>query len=106
MVEEAFGPVLPLLKFTDEAEVIRRANDSIFGLGASVWGKDLRHARRVADKLQAGTVWINTIHELSPGYTFGGHKQSGLGTENGLEGLLEYTNAKTIVTNRGAISRP
>ncbi len=106
VVEEAFGPVLPLLKFTDEAEVIRRANDSIFGLGASVWGKDLRHARRIADKLQAGTVWINTIHELSPGYTFGGHKQSGLGTENGLEGLLEYTNAKTIVTNRGAISCP
>ncbi|NYT62654.1 aldehyde dehydrogenase family protein [Alcaligenaceae bacterium] len=103
VAEEAFGPVLPLLKFSDENEVVRRANDTIFGLGASVWSKDLDHARQLANRLEAGTVWINTIHELSPTYTFGGHKQSGLGTENGLAGLLEYTNAQTIITNRGAV---
>jgi acyl-CoA reductase-like NAD-dependent aldehyde dehydrogenase len=106
VAEEAFGPVLPLLKFRDEDEVVRRANNSIFGLGASVWTRDIDAGRRIASRLEAGTVWINTIHELSPNYAFGGHKQSGLGSENGKEGLLEYTNVQTVVTNRGQVRLP
>jgi acyl-CoA reductase-like NAD-dependent aldehyde dehydrogenase len=100
VAEEAFGPVLPLLRYYSTEEAIQRANASIYGLGASVWGKDLEKAQEVADQLEAGTVWINTIHELGPNFAFGGHKQSGLGVENGLAGLLEYTNPKTIVRNK------
>jgi len=100
VVEEAFGPILPLLRFGSTEEVVRRANNSIYGLGASVWGRDLSNAKTVAEQLEAGTVWINTIHELSPGIAFGGHKQSGIGVENGVAGLLEYTNSQTVVVNR------
>ena len=96
VVEEAFGPVLPLLSFTDTEEVIRRANDSEYGLGASVWSADTEAARAIAARLQCGTVWINHIHALSPEVAFGGHKQSGVGVENSIEGLLEYTNAQSI----------
>lgn len=94
--EEAFGPVLPLLSYRDVDEVVRRANDSEYGLGASVWSADVQAARAVAERLECGTVWINHIHALSPMVAFGGHKQSGLGVENSLQGLLEYTNARTI----------
>lgn len=94
--EEAFGPVLPLLSYRDVDEVVRRANDSEYGLGASVWSADVEAARAVAERLECGTVWINHIHALSPMVAFGGHKQSGLGVENSLQGLLEYTNARTI----------
>lgn len=98
VVEEAFGPILPLLKFSDIDDVVRRANDTQYGLAASVWGKDIGKARAIADRIEAGTVWINEIHTFSPHVAFGGHKQSGIGIENALEGLSEYTNAKTIVT--------
>jgi acyl-CoA reductase-like NAD-dependent aldehyde dehydrogenase len=101
VVEEAFGPILPLLRFSSIDEVVRRANNSIYGLGASVWGRDLDQAQAIANQLDVGTVWINTIHELSPGFAFGGHKQSGLGVENGIAGLLEYTNSQTVIVNRG-----
>jgi len=90
--------VLPLLKFNNIEDVIARANDTEYGLAASVWGKDVALARAVAEQIEAGTVWINEVHSFSPHITFGGHKQSGLGIENGLEGLAEYTNAQTIVT--------
>jgi acyl-CoA reductase-like NAD-dependent aldehyde dehydrogenase len=106
VAEEAFGPILPLLKFHDEEEVIRRANDSIYGLGASIWTRDLEAGQRIAARLEAGTVWINTIHEMSPHYPFAGHKQSGLGCENGKEGLLEYMNVQTMILNRGAVKLP
>ena len=96
VVEEAFGPVLPLLSFTDTEEVIRRANDSEYGLGASVWSADTEAARAIAARLQCGTVWINHIHALSPEVAFGGHKQSGMGVENSIEGLLQYTNTQSI----------
>lgn len=98
--EEAFGPILPLLKFSDLDDVIRRANDTEYGLAASVWGKDVTKARAIAEQIQAGTVWINEIHSFSPHVAFGGHKQSGIGIENALDGLLEYTNAQTIVTRK------
>ncbi|WP_263588003.1 aldehyde dehydrogenase family protein [Sphingopyxis sp. GC21] len=100
VVEEAFGPVLPLLKFRDLDDVIARANDTEYGLAASVWSRDVEQARAIAERIEAGTVWINEIHSFSPHVAFGGHKQSGIGIENALEGLAEYTNAQTIVLSR------
>ncbi|QEH81858.1 aldehyde dehydrogenase family protein [Sphingomonas sp. C8-2] len=97
VTEEAFGPILPLLKFRDIDDVIARANDTQYGLAASVWSKDLKRARAIAERLEAGTVWINEVHSFSPHVAFGGHKQSGIGIENALEGLAEYTNAQTII---------
>lgn len=97
VAEEAFGPVLPLLKFSNVDEVVARANGTPYGLAASVWGTNLDAAQAVADRIEAGTIWINTVQELGPGQPFGGHKQSGLGVENGREGLLEYTNPQVVV---------
>jgi acyl-CoA reductase-like NAD-dependent aldehyde dehydrogenase len=102
VVEEAFGPVLPLLKFKDINDVIDRANDTEYGLAASVWGKDIAAARGIAERIEAGTVWVNEIHSFSPHVAFGGHKQSGIGIENALEGLSEYTNSQTLVINAAA----
>jgi acyl-CoA reductase-like NAD-dependent aldehyde dehydrogenase len=99
VTEEPFGPVLPLLKFTDLEDVIARANNTEYGLAASVWGKDLDKARQIASRIEAGTVWVNEIHSFSPHVAFGGHKQSGVGIENSLEGLAEYTNSQTIVVS-------
>lgn len=96
--EEQFGPILPLMKFSDLDGVIDRANESEFGLGASVWSKDIDRAEEVARKLQAGTIWINESQHLSPHAAFGGKKQSGIGVEGGIEGLMEFTSAKTIFT--------
>jgi acyl-CoA reductase-like NAD-dependent aldehyde dehydrogenase len=102
VVEEAFGPVLPLLKFKDINDVIDRANDTQYGLAASVWGKDIAAARGIAERIEAGTVWVNEIHSFSPHIAFGGHKQSGIGIENALDGLSEYTNSQTLVINAAA----
>jgi len=98
--EEPFGPILPLLKWSDEADVIARANDTIYGLGASVWGKDVGAVERIGSQLEAGTVWLNEVHQYSPFQAFGGHKQSGLGCENSLHGLMEYTNWQTTTLNK------
>lgn len=100
VAEEPFGPILPLLKYRTVDEVIERANASEYGLGGSVWGKDLELATAVAQRLQAGKVWINEIHVLTPHTPLAGHKQSGLGVENGHEGLREYTMPQTISTRR------
>jgi acyl-CoA reductase-like NAD-dependent aldehyde dehydrogenase len=100
--EEPFGPILPLLKWSDEDDVIARANDTIYGLGASVWGRDLEACERIGSQLEAGTVWLNEVHQYSPFQAFGGHKQSGLGCENSLHGLMEYTNWQTITMNKNA----
>ncbi|BCH62152.1 aldehyde dehydrogenase (plasmid) [Agrobacterium vitis] len=102
VVEEAFGPVLPLLKFKNIDDVIHRANNTEYGLAASVWGKDIAAARGIAERIEAGTVWVNEIHSFSPHVAFGGHKQSGIGIENALEGLSEYTNSQTLVINAAA----
>lgn len=96
VTEEAFGPILPLLKFSDIDDVIARANSSDYGLAASVWSKDTAAALRIAERIEAGTVWINEVHVFGPHIAFGGHKQSGLGVENALDGLAEYTNPQTI----------
>ena len=94
--EEQFGPILPLLQWSDEADVIARANASEYGLAGTIWTKDIDRALRIASQLETGTVWINEALAAHPHATFGGHKQSGLGAENGVAGLLEYTNPQTI----------
>ncbi len=100
--EEQFGPVLPLLKFDDLDEVIGRANASDYGLGGSVWSADEDKALEIASRLATGTVWINESQHLSPLAAFGGHKQSGVGVEGALEGLLEYTNTQTVFVKKKA----
>jgi len=104
VTQEAFGPVLPLLKFSEIDDVVARANNTDYGLAASVWSKNIEQAQAIAQRIEAGTVWINEIHSFSPHVAFGGHKQSGIGIENALEGLAEYTNSQTIVTNRGVLA--
>lgn len=88
--EEAFGPVLPMLKFSDIEDVISRANASEYGLAGAIWTKDTQKALDIARRLETGTVWINQNLNLRPDTPFAGHKQSGFGTENGMEGLLEF----------------
>jgi acyl-CoA reductase-like NAD-dependent aldehyde dehydrogenase len=88
--EEAFGPILPMMKFTDVDDVIDRANASEFGLAATVWTKDIDRAIQIGRRIEAGTIWINHNLEFSPNIPFAGHKMSGFGVENGMEGLLEY----------------
>jgi acyl-CoA reductase-like NAD-dependent aldehyde dehydrogenase len=94
--EEAFGPVLPLLRFTDTDVVIARANDSDYGLAGSVWSRDVAAALDVAARMDTGSVWINQNRQVAAHVPFSGFKQSGFGVENGREGLLEFTQTKAI----------
>ncbi len=94
--EEQFGPVLPVLSYTDIDDVIRRANDSDYGLGGSVWGKDVARATAVAKRIDTGTVWVNQYLAIDPTIPFRGSKQSGLGGELGEAGLNEYTQPHII----------
>ena len=102
VVEEPFGPIVPLLRFTDVDEVVARANDSDYGLAGSVWSSDLDLARSIALRLDAGTVQINQILQSTPGAPISGHKQSGFGVENGLGGLLEFTQSKAVFIPKAA----
>jgi aldehyde dehydrogenase (NAD+) len=94
--EEIFGPVLSVIPFGDEEELIRQANDTEYGLAAGIWTKDIQRAHRVAHALRAGTVWVNSYRTLSFNTPFGGYKMSGLGRENGLESINEYTQVKSV----------
>lgn len=94
--EEQFGPVLPVIKYSDVDDVIERANDSEFGLGGSVWSSDIDRAYEVAKKVDSGTIWVNKHADLQPHVPFGGIKTSGIGTELGAEGLNEFTQRKVI----------
>jgi len=96
VVEEAFGPVLPLLKWTDLDDVVARANDSEYGLAGAVWSADVDKATQIAHRLDTGTVWINQNLQSTPFTPLAGAKQSGFGQENGLPGLLEFTRPKSI----------
>ena len=94
--EEQFGPVLPVLKYTDLDDVIERANKSEYGLGGTVWGKDLDRAMAVAKRIDSGTVWVNQFLAIDPTIPFRGSKQSGMGGELGEAGLHEYTQPHII----------
>lgn len=94
--EEIFGPVLGITTFKTEAEAIKLANKSIYGLAGAVWSKDADKAMSVARKLETGTVWINEYHLLNPGMPFGGFKQSGIGREMGEEGMKSYLEVKHL----------
>jgi aldehyde dehydrogenase (NAD+) len=94
--EEIFGPVLSVIPFRTEEEVIALANDSMFGLAAAVWTTDVRRAHRVAHALRAGTVWVNAYRTLSYSVPFGGYQMSGFGRVNGMESVLGYTRTKAV----------
>jgi acyl-CoA reductase-like NAD-dependent aldehyde dehydrogenase len=94
--EEQFSPIVPVLHYSGVDDAIARANDSDYGLGGTVWAKDLDRAFRVAARIETGTVWINKFLDVSPDISFGGAKQSGIGIELGQEGLEAFTQVKII----------
>ncbi|PTD06511.1 putative aldehyde dehydrogenase-like protein [Fusarium culmorum] len=100
--EEIFGPVVVITKFSDEAEALKLANDTTYGLGAAVFTKDVERAHRVAAEIEAGMVWINSTQDSEPYIPFGGVKQSGIGRELGEAGLEAYSNTKSIHVNLGS----
>jgi aldehyde dehydrogenase (NAD+)/phenylacetaldehyde dehydrogenase len=95
--DEIFGPVVCTFRFHDEDEVVARANGTAYGLAAGVWTNDLRRAHRMAARLAAGTVWINTYNILDPAAPFGGYSQSGYGREFGLDSMIEFTQTKSVM---------
>jgi acyl-CoA reductase-like NAD-dependent aldehyde dehydrogenase len=103
MTEEQFCPALPVASYDDLDEAVAHANGTVYGLGGSVWGKDVERAMAVARRIQAGTVWVNThgtqaINRRAP---YGGIKQSGIGRRAGIEGMYEYLQIKTITSFEG-----
>ncbi|MGH2508491.1 MAG: aldehyde dehydrogenase [Ktedonobacteraceae bacterium] len=101
--EEVFGPVLSVIKFKDEADALRIANDIRFGLAAGVWTRDIGRAIRMSEKLQAGTIWVNTYRAISFMAPFGGYKNSGIGRENGIEAIHAYLQTKSVWINHSAV---
>ena len=93
---EVFGPVLAILRFSDEDEVVAKANDSTFGLAAYVHSRDVSRIQRVAHRLEAGTVTVNGFPAMSPSAPFGGYKQSGFGREGGRAGIDEFLRSKSV----------
>lgn len=94
--EEQFGPILPVIAFDSLDEVIATINASPFGLGASVWGTDQEAIRAIAEQIETGSVWINKHFPVAPNVPFGGARQSGVGSELGTQGLLEFTQLKVV----------
>jgi aldehyde dehydrogenase (NAD+) len=94
--EEIFGPVLSIIPFDDEAEAIRIANRTVYGLAAGVWTNSIRRALLMSERLEAGTVWVNTYRATSYMSPFGGYKRSGLGRESGIEAIREYLQTKSV----------
>jgi acyl-CoA reductase-like NAD-dependent aldehyde dehydrogenase len=99
--EEIFGPVLAAIDFVDVDEAIARANDSVYGLAAGVWTRDIKKAHYVASRLQAGTVWVNTYNVYDTAVPFGGYKQSGFGRDMSRYALDYYTQVKSVWVDLG-----
>ena len=97
LTEEVFGPVLPVLRFSEIGDAITRANDTRYGLGASIWTRDVRNIHRAAQEIDAGMTWVNQIHYGYDELPFGGVKDSGIGKEHGLEALDHYVELKSVV---------
>lgn len=95
--EEIFGPVVSVIPFKDDNEAVQIANDTIYGLAAAVWTRDIKRGLRMAQRVKSGTLWINTYQVLSPTLPFGGFKQSGIGRENGLRALDNYLETKSVI---------
>ncbi|MBT5005846.1 MAG: aldehyde dehydrogenase family protein, partial [Halieaceae bacterium] len=104
--DEIFGPVMSLLSFSDEEEVIRRANDTGYGLAAGVFTKDLRRAHRVIHRMQAGICWINAYGNSPAQMPVGGYKLSGVGRENGMETLRQLTQLKSVYVGMTPLESP
>jgi betaine-aldehyde dehydrogenase len=104
--EEIFGPVMCVLDFDHEDEVIARANATEFGLSGGVFTSDLARAHRVVDRLEAGTLWINTYNICPVEIPFGGVKQSGFGRENSLAAINHYSEIKTVYVSMGKVEAP
>ena len=94
--EEPFGPILPIIRFDDDEDVLRRANDTTFGLGGSVWSADVARATEMAERLETGSAWVNQHFNLSPFLPFGGIKESGMGVENDPWGMAEFTSSQVL----------
>jgi acyl-CoA reductase-like NAD-dependent aldehyde dehydrogenase len=100
VAEEQFGPALPVLPYRELADAIRRANDSKFGLGGSVWSSDIARAEEVAQHMETGTVWVNNHAATKVNQPFAGAKWSGIGVENAVEGMEQFTQIHTVQTTR------
>lgn len=96
MINSVTGPIVPLMKWKTEDEVIKRANNTLSGLGGAVWSKDVDHAQKLADRIEAGTIWINSFEKPLPQAHLAGHKESGVGGEWGRRGLSVYCQPQVI----------